>query len=64
MGALLAVAVSASVFGFLVGLFTFRRSLRWCPGCGASLCCPQCPGRPSPSRPAAGVATAAGGRTR
>lgn len=41
-----AVVVALAV-GFLAGLVTFKRSLRWCPGCGAVLRCPECAGRPS-----------------
>jgi hypothetical protein len=44
MGVLSGVAVVALVVGFLAGFVTFRRSLRWCPGCGAFLRCPDCPG--------------------
>lgn len=29
------------VVGFTAGFVTFRRSLRWCPTCGATLCCPE-----------------------
>ncbi|MGH3713525.1 MAG: hypothetical protein ACRDT4_08720 [Micromonosporaceae bacterium] len=38
-----AMALSAAaVLGFLCGLLTFRRSLRWCRECGETLICPRC----------------------
>lgn len=43
MIALMAAATAALVVGFLAGFVTFKRSLRWCPGCGAVLRCPECP---------------------
>jgi hypothetical protein len=46
--------VAALVIGFLAGFVTFRRSLRWCPTCGAGLRCLECPGRPLPFSVAAG----------
>ncbi len=43
MAYLFAVTVLVSVlFGFMAGLLTFKRSLRWCPVCGAVLRCPEC----------------------
>jgi hypothetical protein len=43
MGYLLAAtALIAVVVGFLAGLLTFKRSLQWCPSCGAVLACPEC----------------------
>ena len=41
------VAVSMLV-GFLAGVVAFKRTERWCPGCGATLKCVDCPGNPSP----------------
>jgi hypothetical protein len=36
-------AISAALMlGFLAGLLTFKRSLRWCRTCGAILTCPDC----------------------
>ncbi|MGH3736784.1 MAG: hypothetical protein ACRDT6_14420 [Micromonosporaceae bacterium] len=38
-----ALALGAvAVLGFLCGLVTFRRSLRWCRECGETLRCPHC----------------------
>lgn len=38
-------AIVAAVFvGFLGGLLTFKRSLRWCRHCGAALTCASCEG--------------------
>lgn len=34
--------VSMAVLGWLAGMLTFKRSLRWCSACGAGLKCPQC----------------------
>lgn len=56
MGAVIATAVVALVVGFLAGLSVFRRSSRWCPACGSVLCCPDCPGQPSPGQVRAGAA--------
>jgi hypothetical protein len=28
--------------GFLCGLLTFKRTLRWCRRCGETLTCPRC----------------------
>ncbi len=36
--------VAGGVLGFLAGLTTFRRSLRWCRECGETLRCPLCTG--------------------
>jgi hypothetical protein len=39
------------VLGFVAGLATFKRSLCWCPGCGAELTCPhRCGGHPATQR--------------
>lgn len=46
MFVLIAVATTALTVGFMVGFVTFKRSLQWCPGCGAVLCCPECPRHP------------------
>jgi hypothetical protein len=35
-------AVLALIIGFTAGFVTFRRSLQWCPVCGAGLCCVEC----------------------
>gem|GEM_PF-2758140 len=42
-------ASAALALGFFAGLLTFTRSSRWCPACGRVLCCPVCPGRPTPN---------------
>ncbi len=43
----LASTVLVAVLAYLAGLLTFKRSLRWCPGCGTELACPhRCVGRP------------------
>lgn len=34
--------LASGVLGFLCGLTTFRRSLRWCRNCGETLSCPRC----------------------
>lgn len=59
MGALITAAAAGLVIGFLAGLVTFKRSLRWCSGCGAVLRCPECPGRGTgrSAPPAASVRT-------
>jgi hypothetical protein len=44
---LVATAVLALVLGFAAGFTTFKRSTRWCPTCGATLCCVECP-EPAP----------------
>lgn len=36
------IITTALAAGWLAGLLTFRRSLRWCPTCGADLKCPRC----------------------
>jgi hypothetical protein len=40
--AYVAAAVAVLLVGFLAGLLTFKRSLQWCPACGATLRCPDC----------------------
>jgi hypothetical protein len=60
MCGLVVIVVAALAVGFAAGFVTFRRSLRWCPGCGASLCCPQCPRRPLPVPAASSAAMPAG----
>ncbi|SDZ41757.1 hypothetical protein SAMN05444365_11467 [Micromonospora pattaloongensis] len=35
-------AVLCSVFGFGVGLLTFKKAQQWCPECGATLTCADC----------------------
>lgn len=40
----------ALVVGFAAGFITFRRSLRWCPACGAGLRCIECTCRPAGGR--------------
>jgi hypothetical protein len=44
----LLVVTAALVVGFAAGFVTFKAKLRWCPGCGAFLRCPDCPERPLP----------------
>lgn len=34
--------LAGMLVGFLVGLATFKRSLRWCRECGETLSCPRC----------------------
>ena len=34
--------VLALVLGFAAGFVTFRRTLQWCPVCGAGLRCIEC----------------------
>ena len=46
MAVLAPAVVAALVVGFLAGLLTFKRSLRWCPQCGETLRCPYCPRQP------------------
>lgn len=38
----LITALCALTLGFLAGLLTFKRSLRWCRNCGTVLKCPVC----------------------
>lgn len=38
------VMAAGALAGFAAGLFTFKVKSRWCPECGASLCCPVCLG--------------------
>ncbi len=42
------VALGALAIGFLAGMVTFKRSLRWCPIDGSTLRCPACSGHPTP----------------
>jgi hypothetical protein len=35
-------ALAASTLGFLAGLLTFKRSLRWCPKHGHLMTCEDC----------------------
>lgn len=34
--------IAGLVLGFLAGLLTFRRTLRWCRACGETLTCARC----------------------
>lgn len=36
------VLVGVALLGWLSGLWTFKRSQRWCPACGRTLKCPDC----------------------
>jgi hypothetical protein len=36
------VATGLVLLGFVAGMVTFKRSLRWCPVCGATLSCRAC----------------------
>jgi predicted RNA-binding protein with PUA domain len=47
-----ATTVVALLLGFLAGLLTFKRTLRWCRTCGLVLRCPECGGRRSIAHPA------------
>ena len=47
----IAVVVAAPIVGFLAGLLTFKRSLRWCRYCGRTLSCSACGSRDSVGRP-------------
>ena len=38
------ITIFAAMLGFIAGLVTFKRSNRWCPRCGSTLVCPECPG--------------------
>jgi len=40
--AVVVTAVPALGLGWLAGMWTFRRTLRWCPVCGTVLGCPAC----------------------
>jgi len=42
--------IVAVVAGFVAGFALFKRSHRWCPGCGTALRCTQCPGQPTPHK--------------
>jgi len=41
------ILVGVALLGVLAGLLTFKRSLRWCPNCGATLACLHCQQRPT-----------------
>ncbi|HZN73664.1 MAG TPA: hypothetical protein VFC00_18495 [Micromonosporaceae bacterium] len=43
--AVVGLVALALLIGFAAGFVTFRRSLRWCPACGAGLRCVECAGR-------------------
>lgn len=45
------IASGSLLFGFLIGVFSFRLKQRWCPICGATLTCPE-PAYHHPSRTA------------
>jgi hypothetical protein len=53
MGLLAATIITAIAVGFLAGLLTFKRSLRWCRHCGQTLSCADCSGRPTTVHPTA-----------
>ncbi|MDG4767829.1 hypothetical protein O7632_27595 [Solwaraspora sp. WMMD406] len=47
MARLLVFTTMGIVAGFMLGFFTFKLKQRWCPGCGATLRCPECAPRHS-----------------
>ena len=53
MGLQTATVIAAIVVGFLAGLLSFKRSLRWCRHCGQILSCADCAGRPATVHPTA-----------
>lgn len=59
----IASTVAALVLGFLTGLLTFKRSLRWCPVCGATLLCPDCARQRKTTRHPAGPGVTHGSPT-
>jgi hypothetical protein len=38
----LVAAPAAAIIGWIAGMYTLRRSQRWCPRCGDTLRCPMC----------------------
>jgi hypothetical protein len=48
-------AAIAGVFGFGAGLLTFKRTSRWCTGCGRTLSCSGCGSQEGVTRPPAVV---------
>jgi NADH pyrophosphatase NudC (nudix superfamily) len=40
---MVAFVFTAMMIGFVGGFATFKRSHRWCPGCGSMLRCGECP---------------------
>ena len=47
----IAVTLAALTLGFLTGLLTFKRSLRWCRHCGRTMSCPACGNRDATGHP-------------
>lgn len=47
MGFVILGLVLAVLVGFVAGFVTRKRSERWCPACGSTLCCPSCAGQPT-----------------
>jgi hypothetical protein len=39
-----AAGIAVAGLGWVAGMLTFRRSLRWCAACGRMLRCPDCVG--------------------
>jgi hypothetical protein len=42
--------IGIALTGWVAGMWTFRRSLTWCPRDGATLTCPVCDRRPVGTR--------------
>lgn len=42
MVGLLVLVAGTALVGWIAGMVTFRRSLRWCGRCGRVLRCPDC----------------------
>ncbi|MFB9234087.1 hypothetical protein ACFFWC_00825 [Plantactinospora siamensis] len=34
--------LASALLGWIAGMWTFKRSQRWCPTCGNALACPSC----------------------
>lgn len=56
MMSLAMAALGSTLLGWVAGMWTFKRSQRWCPSCGDTLDCPGCrDARHRTSKPATGA---------
>jgi hypothetical protein len=49
------IVAAALALGWLAGMLTFRRSLKWCKECGEVLACLRCTRRTTSSRANSGT---------
>ena len=49
------IAVLAIIAAYVLGAMSFRRINQWCPRCGATFRCPDCPGAPTPGEAHASI---------